>query len=391
MKKTIFLLLAILMGLLLASCQEQAATLQPAGEVPPTVVSESGITVEGKLVPEEFLNLSFSMGGTVNGLAVEEGQEVEAGQVLARLDQGERLASAVASAELELVAAQQALKDLQDNTDVRTAAANQAVADAKDQVRDAQRYLDNLQKGSRTTDIDSARADTVILKDQLDQAQEDFSAYERKPEDNLQRAEYLSKLADARQRYDDAVRLLNNLQGSASEIDLAIAEANLLLAQARQALAEKQYAEVQNGPDPDDLEATQARVKAAESALLAAHAALADTELVAPVGGTVVKVDLKEGEQIQPGMPAIVLADFSKWYVETQDLNEMEIPNVSVGQAVTVTPDALPDLELSGTVESISQIYEEKFGDVTYTARILLQDDDPRLRWGMTASVNFEQ
>ena len=104
-----------------------------------------------------------------------------------------------------------------------------------------------------------------------------------------------------------------------------------------------------------------------------------------------VKVGLKEGEQTQPGVPAIVLADFSKWYVETQDLNEMEIPGVSVGQTATIIPDALPDLELSGTVESISQIYEEKFGDVTYTARILLKDGDPRLRWGMTVSVNFDQ
>ena len=45
---------------------------------------------------------------------------------------------------------------------------------------------------------------------------------------------------------------------------------------------------------------------------------------------------------------------------------------------------------MTGTVESISQIYEEKFGDVTYTARIVLQDTDPRLRWGMTVSAQFE-
>jgi hypothetical protein len=68
----------------------------------------------------------------------------------------------------------------------------------------------------------------------------------------------------------------------------------------------------------------------------------------------------------------------------------MEIPRVSVGQTVTITPDALPELVLTGTVESISQIYEEKFGDITYTARIVLQDTDPRLRWGMTVSTHFE-
>jgi hypothetical protein len=56
---------------------------------------------------------------------------------------------------------------------------------------------------------------------------------------------------------------------------------------------------------------------------------------------------------------------------------------------VTVTPDALPDLKLNGVVESISQLYEQKFGDITYTAKILMKDTDPRLRWGMTVSVQF--
>ena len=65
------------------------------------------------------------------------------------------------------------------------------------------------------------------------------------------------------------------------------------------------------------------------------------------------------------------------------------MPEISLGQAVTVKPDALPDLELSGTVESISNLYEEKRGDITYTARILLVEDDPRLRWGMTFVVTF--
>ena len=54
-----------------------------------------------------------------------------------------------------------------------------------------------------------------------------------------------------------------------------------------------------------------------------------------------------------------------------------------------VAPDALPELEVAGYVESISDLYEEKFGDVTYTTKITLTEDDPRLRWGMTVVVRF--
>jgi len=390
-KKKLLALLALAAGLALAGCaQTAAATQQLAIDAPPTVVSESGITVDGKIVPQEFVNLSFNMSGTVAELLVEEGQQIEAGQVIASLNQHERLASAVSGAELEVINARQAMDALGENADVSTAAALQKVADARDAVRVAERRLRNLQEGSPQTDIDSAQADVVLLKDQLDKAEDDFNPYAGKPEDNLKRATYLSKMADAREIYDNAVRLLNNLEGTPNEIDLAVAEANLLLAEARLSLAETDLAEMQSGIDPDLLEAAQARLSAAESALEATQAALSDVELVAPFGGTVVKLDLKEGEQVVPGSPAVVLADFSQWKVETEDLNEMEVPRVAVGQTVTITPDALPELTLTGTVESISQIYEEKFGDVTYTARILLQDTDPRLRWGMTVSTHFE-
>jgi hypothetical protein len=53
-------------------------------------------------------------------------------------------------------------------------------------------------------------------------------------------------------------------------------------------------------------------------------------------------------------------------------------------------PDALPGITLGGNVESISDTLEEKRGDITYTTRILVDEIDPRLRWGMTVVVSFE-
>jgi multidrug resistance efflux pump len=383
-----FLLIASSM---LAACQNAPASSPTASaQELPTVVGDTRLMVEGKLTPREFVNLSFNQGGKIQEVLVEEGQSVEPGAIIARLDQQERLAAAVAQADLEVVKARQALKKLNENSQVTSAAALQRVADARDAVRDAERYRNNLIEGSRTTDIDSAKADVIILKDRLDQAQEDYASYENKSEDSVKRAEYLSRLADAQQRYDDAVRLLNNLTGVPSQIDMAIAEADLYLAQAQLALAESEYDDVKAGPDPDDLEAARARLFAAEAALTAAQAALADAVLTAPFAGIIVKLDLKEGEQAMPGKTAVVLADFSQWKVETEDLNEMEIPRVAAGQRVMVIPDALSELELAGHVDLISQIYEEKFGDITYQARILLADNDTRLRWGMTVTVRFE-
>ncbi len=86
----------------------------------------------------------------------------------------------------------------------------------------------------------------------------------------------------------------------------------------------------------------------------------------------------------------MVIADDADWVVETVDLTEIEVIDIQVGQAATVELDALPDLLLSGEVESIKDLAEEKRGDVTYTVVLKLLETDPRLRWGMTTLVMFE-
>jgi multidrug resistance efflux pump len=391
--KSTLLIIVLLMGVSLIAACDALPGGQPTEETVateiPIVVADIEVVSEGRLVPYDDINLSFKTGGQVNEVLVEEGDTVSSGQVIARLGNLEQLEVAVANSELELLNAQQALDKLNENIELNAAVALQAITDAQDDVRDAERYLNNLNAGSRQTDIDSAKADLVFLKDLLDNAREKFKPYEDKPEDNLKRAALLSRLADAQAKYDNAARLVNNLQGSPSELDMAIAEANLSVAQAQLAFAEDHYEKIKDGPDPDDVAAAQARVTAAETGLVAARAALDDIELTAPFSGSIVDLNIKVGEQVSPGMPVVLLADFSNWRVETDDLTEIEVPDIFVGQKVTVTPDALPDFELSGTVEYISDLFEEKRGDVTYTARILLDESDPRLRWGMTVVVTF--
>ena len=75
--------------------------------------------------------------------------------------------------------------------------------------------------------------------------------------------------------------------------------------------------------------------------------------------------------------------------METTDLNELEVVDISLGQRVVIQPDALPGVELTGTVERIASAYVEKGGDILYTVRIRLDKIDERLRWGMTVALVF--
>ena len=135
----------------------------------------------------------------------------------------------------------------------------------------------------------------------------------------------------------------------------------------------------------------EVRLATAESALIAAESALSDLDLVATIDSRVVDLNLTPGEQVTPGRPVVTLADFSQWYVETDNLTEIEVVDVSLDQGVSIVPDALPEITLNGEVELIKDLYEEKRGDITYTMRILVPEIDPRLRWGMTVVVTFEE
>jgi HlyD family secretion protein len=376
-----------------------------------------GIKVEGRILPNQYVNLSFKTSGQVDEVLVQEGALIKAGDVIARLGDREALDAIFAnaeqahiSAELELTNAKLALLDAQnayallyENWPDMAIQAEQNLTDARQAAHDAERNLGYKTGIASQLDIDVAWSQVVLAKDTLEKAEEDFKPYANKPEDNLSRATYQAKLAEAQKAYDRAVAHYNALKDPAGEFEISQAETSNNIAQARLAQAQKDYDALLEGPDPKDvalaearIESTEARITAAESNIattqtnvLAAQAAIDKLDLIAPLDGTVVTLDLTAGDQVTAGMPVAILADFSSWKVETFDLTERDVPDVFVGQQVTIILDALPDREMSGTVEHISDLYTEKGGDITYTVRILLDEGDDKLRWGMTVLVTF--
>nr|HID13658.1 HlyD family secretion protein [Anaerolineae bacterium] len=139
-----------------------------------------------------------------------------------------------------------------------------------------------------------------------------------------------------------------------------------------------------------EVASAEAAVAQAEAALEAARAALAETELRAPFAATVADVTLEVGEIVAPGLPVAIVADFSAWRVETDDLSEVDVVRVRAGQTVEVSVDALPDRNFHGRVREVALVSALKHGDVTYTVTIELDDvGDAPLRWGMKAFVDI--
>ncbi|NOH10630.1 MAG: HlyD family efflux transporter periplasmic adaptor subunit [Chloroflexi bacterium] len=389
MKQTTRFTLIAIIALLLAACGGAAEATTEAPD--PTEASVPFIALAsatGKVVPAEWATLSIASGGIIAELA-EENAQVSEGDVLLVLDGGEAASAAIAAATVELVQAEQALEELNDNATLSTAEAEQAVADARDAVRDAERVINNLEFGSKQTDIDQAFANLVLAKDDLDDAREDYEPYSDKPETNLERARYLSLLAQAQADYDDAVRLYNNLTGVANEIDLDQAIADLAVAQAQLENAQQNLEDRVDGPDPDLAEQAIARVENAQAQLTAAEAAFDDLTLEAPFDGTVSEVYVRISEWVNPGQAVILVGDLDNLQVETTDLNEIDVARISVGNPATVTFDALPNVVVNGTVVSISPKASEGTG-VNFKVVIELDEIPAGLRWDMTAFVDIE-
>jgi multidrug resistance efflux pump len=117
-------------------------------------------------------------------------------------------------------------------------------------------------------------------------------------------------------------------------------------------------------------------------------------QITAPFAGSVADIDVTQNQVVGPTDWAILIADTSQWYVETNDLTGLDVVKIKPGQNASVTVDAIPGLTLTGKVAEISDVSGQKGGDITYMVRILLDQSadhplDSRLRWGMTMESTF--
>jgi len=81
------------------------------------------------------------------------------------------------------------------------------------------------------------------------------------------------------------------------------------------------------------------------------------------------------------GSPVVVLADTSSWEIETSDLTEFDVVGVRPGDLVQLTFDAIPDLQLPGTVSRVRPIGEDNRGDTVYKVVVTPTQSDGRLMW----------
>jgi len=346
----------------------------PAPQSSPRPVG-SGVTASGVVVPAQEAQLAFSLGGKVEMLDVAVGESVKAGQELARLEGQESLEAAVSVAEFELLQAQQALEDLKTEAETTRVQAMQDIVTYERALRDAQYILDNFTIPTNQASLDAVTA-LDLMKQRLDEARLAFEPYKNKASGDPIRKARKETLDQAQADYNAAVRRLQ-------------LEYNLAVAKAKLATAQHDYEILKSGPDPEKLRLAEARRGNAQNQLAAAQAALDHLTLTAPFDGTVSEVNYENGEWVVAGQPVLVLADLDNLVVETTDLSERDVPQVEVGQPVTIYIEALGQ-SVTGRVSNISPLADILGGDVVYKITIDPDTLPPGLRAGMSVEVQFE-
>jgi len=339
------------------------------------------VGASGSVRANQSAVLAFQTTGTVERVSVVVGQTVQAGEELASLEMSS-LPAQVLAAQADLVAARRALDTVR-NSSLARAQAELALAQARDALHTAEYRRTVQQQGNRASGntIDAARARLVLAEDRVRQMESEYGLYSGRSEDDPARALALQNLASARQERDAAQRALNWYLGHPTEIGQAILDANVAVAEAQVADAEREWARVQDGPDPEDVAAADARVAAAEASINLSH-------ITAPFSGTITSVGVMPGDQVAPGTVAFGLADLSRLLIDVQ-VSEVDIENVRAGQAVTVTLDAAPDRTYHGEVTEVGLTGMSVQGVVDFDVTVELQDADDVVRPGMTAAASI--
>ncbi len=356
----------------------------------------------GSLAPTAEVALAFLSGGQVAEVLVEEGQVVEAGQPLVRLETDE-LALQVARAEAALASAEGQLAQLLAGPRLEEVAAQEAnLAAMQGGVSAAAANRDQVAAGPSAAQIASAETQVASAEMEHRSTLINYDSIDKSDKDRKEQARY--DLWAAEVALDAAQTQLDLLLAGANTDAVRAAQSNVGSAAAQRDAAQAQLDLSLAGPTEEQIQAGEAAVAQARIALDQARLRLEQATLTAPMAGAVTSLGLKPGEMVNPGQTVIVLSDLTALEVEV-NLDETDVVRVAAGQEVQVSLDAFPGVEMTGEVTYIAPTAQTQTGVVLYPVTIRLRPGDPSaispprvlavagqglpVRAGMTADVEI--
>jgi HlyD family secretion protein len=195
--------------------------------------------------------------------------------------------------------------------------------------------------------------------------------------------------------YDTEEVAIAKMQVDAAEMAEAQAQTNLAKITEEVAIKERQVELAKDSVEQarESIELARQSVKLAEQSLAQAEKNLKEATITAPIDGVVASISAEEGDIISPPslapQPIIRLIDPRSMELVVE-VDEIDIPGVTIGQEAVITLDALPDAEFAGVVTTIFPIPIEVGGVVVYEVKIEFEvPEDSGIKVGMSASADI--
>jgi len=283
------------------------------------------------------VSLAFNGSERVAEMRVQEGDHVQVGQVLAKLDT-RTLALQIMQAEAQIAVQQQALL--------------------------------RLKNGTRPEEVAQARAEVSAA-----QADAELAALQ------------LRRLLNINQSYSEAV--------SQQDLDTGRSREQVALAQLESRKKGLQLALI--GPRQEDISQAEAQLEVSQAELALLKHQLSLAELKAPIDAVVRSRLLEPGDMASPQRPVYALAITNPKWVRAY-IREADLGLIKPGMSASVTTDSYPDRPIQGHIGYISSVAEftpktvqteELRTSLVYEVRVYVDDPGDRLRLGMPATVHI--
>jgi HlyD family secretion protein len=331
-RSTVALLALSLLAGMLAGCSGDNDAI-PTAKVGRGDLTET-ISVSGNLEAPDKRTVAFGMPGTVEAVLVDEGDSVSSGDVLAKMDD----------------------RNLQRNVD--------------------------------------------LARTQLEQARVQYNIADQQLRATIYPNYYGSYVVDVPSVWmalDSATGRVDQVKSLIAKGD--VTEANAVLARLLEDIdLAKESSQARDWDLPAQIKAMEYQrelaaiaITAAELNLQGAKEMLDDATITAPASGIVSSVNVREGDVLTQSTfatPAFRIVDPTNLEM-TGLIDEMDVAEIQLGMDVIVSLDALPNVEVHGTVSFISDAALIQAGVVLYPTTVSLKNPDPRVKDGMSATADI--
>ena len=345
------------------------------------------ITASGRVVPVQSVNISPKNPGVLAQLYVEQGDRVEEGQVLARMDVGDIRA--------QILQQRANLAQVQAQLDqARAGSRPQEIQQAQARLAQAEAQLSQARAGNRDQEIAQAQAQVNSAQAQVNLTQSRVKRYQELTQQGAtsqdQLEQFISEDQRAKASLEEAQKRLSLLEVGSRNEEITAREAAVTEARAALVLLQK-------GSRPEEIAQRQAAVKAAEAQIQAAEVRLQDTVIRAPLSGIVTQKYANVGAFVTPTTSASTSASATSSSIVAvarglevlAQVPEVDIGRIQQGQQVEIVADAYPDQVFKGNVRLIAPEAVVEQGVTSFQVRVDLDTGIEQLRSGLNVDLTF--